>query len=58
MRSLHNLIVRHTGVRLRAKRIHALPLEERERLLPEPAPGLAVTSSLAVVPCLGHQIKT
>jgi transposase len=54
----HNIIVRKTGVRLSAKRIHALTLEELERLLPAPDPVLAVTSSLAVVPCLGHQIKT
>jgi transposase len=56
--SLPHIIVRHTGVRLRAKRLHALTLEELERLLPEPAPVLAITSSLAVVPCLGQQIKT
>ena len=58
MLSLHNIIVRHTGGRLRARRMHALTLEELERLLPEPAPVLAVTSSLAVVHCLGQQIKT
>ena len=58
MLSLHNILVRKTGVRLSAKRIHALPLEERERLLPEPDPVLAVTSSLAVMHCLGQQIKT
>jgi transposase len=56
--SLHNIIVRKTGVRLRAKRLHAVPLEESERLLPEPAHVLAVTSSLAVLHCLGQQIKT
>src|SRR5262249_19689347 len=38
--------------------MHALTLEEVERLLPEPAPVLAVTSSLAVLHCLGQQIKT
>jgi transposase len=56
--SLQNIIVRHTGVRLSAKRIHALTLEEIERLLPEPDPVLALTSSLAVVHCLGQQINT
>src|SRR5262247_3697313 len=56
--SLHNIIGRNTGVRLSAKRIHALTLEALEPLLPEPTPVLAVTSSLAVVHCLGHQIKT
>src|SRR5262245_43190457 len=56
--SLHNILVRHTGVRLSAKRLHALPLEEIERLLPEPEHSLAVTSSLAVWHCLEQQIKT
>jgi len=54
---LHNILVRNTGVRLSAKRMHALTREEVERLLPEPEHVLAVTSSLAVVHCLGHQIK-
>jgi hypothetical protein len=56
--SLQNIIVRNTGVRLNAKRIHAVTLEELERLLPEPDQVLAVTGSLAVVHCLGQQIKT
>jgi transposase len=56
--SLQNIIVRNTGVRLSAKRIHALTLEEIERLLPEPEHSLAVTSSLAVLHCLEQQIKT
>jgi transposase len=56
--SLQNLIVRNTGVRLSAKRMHALTLEESERLLPAPDHVLAVTSSLAVLHCLGQQIKT
>src|SRR5919204_6695731 len=34
--SLQNIIVRNTGVRLSAKRIHALTLQELERLLPVP----------------------
>src|SRR5713226_5534861 len=34
--SLQNIIVRNTGVRLSAKRMHALTLEEIERLLPVP----------------------
>jgi hypothetical protein len=58
VRSLPNRIVRHTGVRRSAQRMHALPLEERERLLPEPDPVLAVTSSPAVVHCLGQQSTT
>jgi transposase len=56
--SLQNISVRNTGVRLSAKRIHALTLEALERLLPEPDQVLAVTSSLAVVHCLGQPIKT
>src|SRR5262245_62510471 len=55
--SLQNILVRNMGVRLSAKRMHALTLEEIERLLPEPAQVLAVTSSLAVLHCLGQQIK-
>jgi transposase len=47
--SLQNILVRNTGVRLSAKRIHALTLEEVERLLSEPEQVLAVTSSLAVL---------
>jgi len=56
--SLQNIIVRNTGVRLSAKRIHALTLEELERLLPESDHILAVTSTLAVVHCLAQQINT
>jgi transposase len=55
--SLQNLLGRNTGVRLSAKRMHELTLEEGERLLPEPDQVLAVTSSLAVVHCLGQQSK-
>jgi transposase len=56
--SLQNIIVRNTGVRLSAKRIHALTVEELERLLPVPEHVLAVTSSLVVVHCLAQQIST
>src|SRR5437868_10037000 len=56
--SVQNIIVRHTGVRLSAKRIHALTVEELERLLPVPEHVLAVTSSLVVVHCLAQQITT
>jgi hypothetical protein len=56
--SLHNIIGRHTGVRLSAQRLHALPLEALERLRPEPDPVRAVTSSLAVGHRVGQQIKT
>src|SRR5262247_2670289 len=56
--SLQNIIVRNTGVRLSAKRIHALTVEELERLLPESDHILAVTRSLAVLHCLAQQINT
>ena len=56
--SLHNILVRNTGVRLSAKRIHALPLEERERLLPEPDHVLTATSKRAVGHDLGPQSNT
>ena len=56
--SRHNILVRNPGVRLRAKRMHALPLEELARLLPESAHLLAVPSRLAVMHCLAPQINT
>jgi transposase len=56
--SLQNIITRNTGVRLSAKRIHALTSEELERLLPVPEHVLAVTSGLAVVHALAQQITT
>jgi transposase len=56
--SLHNILVRNTGGRLSAKRMHALTLEEVARRLPEPEHSLAVTSSLAVWHCLEQQMKT
>src|SRR5262252_369019 len=56
--SLQNILARNTGVRLSAKRIHALIVEELERLLPMPEHVLAVTRSLVVVHCLAQQMKT
>ena len=56
--SVHNILVRNTGVRLSIKRIRALTKQESEGLLPESAQVLAVPSSLAVLDCLSHQIKT
>lgn len=55
--SVQNIMARNTGVRFSAKQIHALTLEDLERLLPEPDQVLAVTSRLAVLHCLGQQIK-
>ena len=56
--SVQNIIVRNTGTRLSIKRIRELTKQELEGLLPEVAQVLAVTSSLAVLACLSHQIKT
>lgn len=55
--SVHNILVRNTGARLRLKRIRELTKCELERLLPEADQILAVTSSLAVLDCLSRQIK-
>jgi transposase len=56
--SVQNLMVRNTGVHFGAKRIAAFTPAELARLLPNAEHALAVTSSLAVVHCLGQQIKT
>src|ERR687895_505568 len=56
--SVQNLMVRNTGVRFGAKRIDAFTPSELARLLPNTEHVLAITSSLAVVHCLGQQIKT
>jgi len=55
--SVQNILVRNTGARLSLKRIRALTKSELEGMLPEAAQVLAVTSSLAVLDCLRHQIK-
>jgi transposase len=54
--SRHNLLVRHTGARFRAKRLGELTPEALARLLPEAEQRLAVTTSLAILHCLGQQI--
>jgi transposase len=56
--SVHNLMVRNTGVRFGAKRIEEFTPSELARLLPNAEQVLAVTSSLTVLHCLGQQIKT
>jgi hypothetical protein len=56
--SVHNLRVRNTGVRFGAKRIEELTPSELVSMLSHPEQVLAVTSSLAVLHCLGQQIKT
>jgi transposase len=56
--SRQNIIVRNTGVRLSAKRIHEFTKAELQGMLPEADQILAVTSSLAVLDCLRQQINT
>src|SRR5215469_13213835 len=56
--SVHNIIVRDTGVRLSAKRLNELTKEALQGMLPEADQVLAVTSSLAVLACLRQQIHT
>jgi transposase len=56
--SVHNLMVRNTGVRFGAKRIDEFTPSELARILPNAEQVLAVTSSLAVLHCLGQQSKT
>jgi transposase len=56
--SVQNLMVRNTGGRFGAKRIDEFTRAELEGLLPNAEQVLAVTSSLAVLHCLGQQIKT
>jgi len=55
--SVQNILARNTGGRFSLKRIHELTKQELEALLPEADQVLAVTSSLAVLDCLSHQIK-
>lgn len=56
--SVHNIMVRTTGMRLSVKGIREWTKQERESLLPEEPQVLAVTSSLAVRDGLSHQSKT
>src|SRR5262244_2934432 len=56
--SVQNILARNTGARFSVKRIHELKKQELQRMLTEEPQVLAVTSSLAVVHCLGQQIKT
>src|SRR5499427_7514484 len=56
--SVQNLLARNTGSRFSAKRLVELTPADLQGMLPEAAHVLAVTSSLAVVHCLGQQIKT
>ena len=56
--SVHNILARNTGMRFSAKRLHEFTKADLEGLLPEVSQVLAVTSSLALLPCLRQQITT
>src|SRR5215472_12640284 len=55
---VQNIMARNTGVRFSGKRIQELPKQDLTTLLAEETQVLAVTSSLVVLDCLRHQIKT
>src|SRR4029453_8921476 len=55
--SMQNILARNTGARFSPKRIHEFTKQELQSLLTEEAQVLAVTSSLAVLACLQHQIN-
>jgi transposase len=56
--SVQNILARNTGARFSGKRIHELTKQDLTTLLAEDTQVLAVTSSLVVLDCLKHQIKT
>jgi len=56
--SVHNIMARNTGARFSGKRIQELTKQDLTTLLADEPQVLAVTSSLVVLDCLGHQIKT
>src|SRR5262249_4358460 len=56
--SVQNIMARNTGARFSLKRIHALTKQELTSMLTEELQVLAITSSLTVLDCLRHQIKT
>jgi transposase len=56
--SVQNIMARNTGARFSVKRMHELTKQELQSWLAEESQVLAVTSSLAVLDCLKHQIKT
>src|SRR5215475_11548246 len=56
--SVQNIMARNTGARFSGKRIQELTKQELTTLLAEEPQVLAVTSSLVVLDCLKHQIKT
>src|ERR671939_693882 len=56
--SVQNILARNTGARFSVKRIHELTRQDLTTLLADETQVLAVTSSLVVLDCLRHQIKT
>jgi len=56
--SVPNIMARNTGTRFSIKRIQELTKQALTTLLPDETQVLAVTSSLVVLDCLKHQIKT
>src|SRR5919202_2283065 len=56
--SVQNIMARNTGARFSGKRIQELTKQELTTLLADETQVLAVTSSLVVLDCLRHQIKT
>jgi transposase len=56
--SVQNIMARNSGARFSVKRLQELTKQELTTLLAAEPPALAVTSSLAVLDCLRHQIKT
>jgi hypothetical protein len=56
--SVQNIMARKTGARFSVTRMQALTKQDLTTLLAEEAQVRAVTSSLAVLDCLKHQIKT
>jgi len=56
--SVQNILARNTGARFSSKRMHELTKQDLTTLLADETQVLAVTSSLVVLDCLRHQIKT
>jgi transposase len=56
--SVQNILARNTGARFSGKRMHELTKQDLTTFLADETQVLAVTSSLVVLDCLRHQIKT
>src|SRR5436853_5785090 len=55
---VQNILARNIGTRFSVKQIHELTKQALTTLLTDETQVLAVTSSLVVLDCLKHQIKT